>query len=364
MKNFSAFLSKQKYRYSNFKYKVGNWDWLLIMGVILSLELTMFVFSYLNFYSVKKLNIDKNLELILTINGLFSAVLVSYFFNNISLIWSAKKEDYEEAILYSQKITDFRRVLKKLTEYYGIWNNEKATKNLLDFGVFKEIDYYDFKLMSFSDYKPVDQALIEKLTNHQDYSSGATDLYLGMVSLVKDRKSGNIIPDDELYEDYQRKGIYTTNFVDKCIDIGYFGRMWYWFNKDYDFINYNRLSKKSKEYIINALGRINTKYTEKNLDNKLMAEVCNDMQEFHLKELNQLLTNLKTGISGTTLIIFLTLISSLIFGVLLPFFTLFIIDIESVRFTLTNLLIAINFGLLFFFITNLYGFVKKQLKWA
>ena len=363
MKQPTSFTNKLKNWGLNVVYRLKKANWVFILLTVITIELSIFMFCYLRYSSIEKIDVNESLTIILTINGLFSAVLVTYFFNRINQILGFKKEHYDEATLHSQKITDFRRVLKKLTEYYGVWYNEKATKNLLDHGEFKNVDYYDFKLMSFSDYKPVDEEVINKIMDHKDYDGAATDLYLGMISLVHDRKSDNILPDEELYADYQLKGVYTAHFVDKCMDIGYFGRLWYWFNQNYDFINYNSLSSKSKLYIKNALGRINSKYMDKPLGNSLMADVCNDMQEYHLKELHQLLNGLKRGISGMTLLIFIILILSLVFGVLFPFFTYFIFEGE-VRVISTQVLISINFGLTFFFVVNLYTFVKRELIWA
>ena len=61
---------------------------------------------------------------------MFSAILVTYFFNRISITLDSKKEDYNDAVIFSQKITDFSRILKRLTDFYGVWQNDESTKGL------------------------------------------------------------------------------------------------------------------------------------------------------------------------------------------------------------------------------------------
>ena len=306
---------------------------------------------------------ENSLEIILTINGLFSAILVTYFFNRISWILNNKKEIRKEVIEFSQKITEFRRILNELTQYFGVWENDNGTKSLLLQEDYKNIDYYDFKMLSMSDYIPEDKKLIDKLKNDERYIGGQTDLYLGMISLVENRKSKNRFPNDELYKDFQVKGGYSYHFVNKWIEVDHASRLGYYFQKDYQFIHYNRLSVKSKNYILDACIRINPKYAEHALNNELMAEICDDMNEFYFKELFRLLVKLRKGLFGIDLIIFLILLASLVFGVLIPFFTYFVIQGGELKDLLSKLLIAINFGLLFFFVTNLYGIIKKQIVW-
>lgn len=344
-------------------YELESWNWTMILLGIISIQLTILLFVTLNNRSSEPEFTKNSLELILTINGLFSAILVTYFFNRISWILTINKETHEEAIVFSQKITEFRRILKKLTDFYGVWEDDNATKSLLGQKAYKRIDYYDLKMLSISDYQPEEKEAIEKLQKDERYKESQTGLYLGMISLVYDRKSDNIRPGDELYKDYQVKGRYNFEHVQKWVEVDYASRLGYAFQKDYQFIHYGRLSKKSQKYILDACIRINPKYADYELDNKLMSEICDDMNEHYFKELYQLLLDLRKGLSGINLIIFVILISSLVFGVLFPFFTYFMIQDLELKKSLSNLLIGINFGLLFFFVTNLYGIIKKEIIW-
>jgi len=154
-----------KEKTSNF-IEILNKDKKLLYLFIISLEVGLLLFLRLHFFYIK-LDCDKFLELIITVNVLFSAILATYFFNRVSRTLDSKNNFANQAIMYSQKVTDFRRICKILTDYYGIWTNEKATKRLLEGTKFKNIDYYDYKLSSYSDYEPTDIELFKECLSIQ-----------------------------------------------------------------------------------------------------------------------------------------------------------------------------------------------------
>ena len=342
-----------------------NWNWIMICLGIISIELGVLLFISLNNRITQSCFSSDSLELILTINGLFSAILVTYFFNRISWILDLKKETYEDAIKFSQKITEFRRICFKLTQYYGVWADDNATKSLLEHNEYKYIDYYDFKGYYKSDDKPDKGILqvIKELREDGRYKEGISDLFLGMISLVRHRSSRSNERPTELYKDFQKKGVNNFEFIEKSVECNYASTLGYWFQKDYTFINFDALSKKSREYVLDACSRIDIKYRDSELNNELMAEICDDMNEHYFKELYRLLIILRRGLSKFDLLIFSVLIASLIFGVLLPFAVYFIVEISDLKNILTKILIGVNFSLMFFFITNLYGLVRKEIVW-
>jgi hypothetical protein len=330
---------------------------------IISLEVTALLFLRMHFF-YKELDCDKSLELILTVNGLFSAILVTYFFNRISRTLDFKKDDAEEAIIYSQKITDFRRICKILTDYYGIWTNENATKRLLEGTKFKHIDYFDYKLSSFSDYEPVDAQLIEELHNHPNYSESSSDLFLGLISLVENRKVSFYTYDSSLYKDFQRKEIYNYQFIANCVEIDYAGRLAFWFRENGNYIRYENFRSENREDILNAMQRIDKKYIGVELNNSTLAVLCDDMNEFYFKELLKCLENLKEGLSPFNKLIFTILISSLCIGIILPMAFIFALNNSTFKTLTTEIIISLNFFLLFFFVVSLYRIIEKEITWS
>ena len=113
----------------------------------------------------------------MTVNGVLSAILITYLLSRISWLMERKSDVYNRAVLISQKITDFRRILKKLTNNLNVWNNAKQTYFLIDQGKFKHIDFYDYNNKRISDYEPEDSQLIDELYQHNDFSEEQSVLY-------------------------------------------------------------------------------------------------------------------------------------------------------------------------------------------
>ncbi|MFA8451886.1 MAG: hypothetical protein ACEPOW_14420 [Bacteroidales bacterium] len=336
----------------------------MLITSLISLEIILLVFIKLHFYTSTELNTNKSLELILTVNGLFCAILVTYLLNQVSKIIEGKEKLSEQAVFFSQKITDFRRILKRLTDYYGVWENDRGTKSLFLQQKYRHIDFYDFKLMSISEYSPKDAAIIKELEEEENYLGGQSDLYLGMISLVNNRKNTRFLANGELYKHFQTSGIYTYKFVERCMEIDYLSRLGYHFQEGFRYINYGNLGQEHLDYIKECYTRIDKKYSNKPLNNALMADLCDDMHEYYFKELYLLLIELRKGFSSLNILTYLILFCSLFFGILLPFLIYFILEISCLKIFMTEVLIGINLGLLFFFVVNLYYFLKKEIIWA
>ncbi len=351
----------EKLSYGYYFLKYLNWFKLFL--IIITIQVIAFIFTWIHYHNPSTFNVNEGLQLILTVNGLFSAILITHFFNRISWVKDQKKDLIIESEKYSQKITDFRRICRVLTMYYNVWRDDESTKELLEYSIYKHIDYFDYKLESHSEYKSPDHKLIRALVN-DDRHNEMSDLYLAMISLVKNRKDKYQIPDSELYGHYQRKGVYNFRFIEKCVSIEYASRMSYWFNERYSFIHYNRLRDTSKAEILEAACRIDKKYEGSELNDELMKNICEDMHEFYFKELYQNLKVLKQGINGNDRLVYIIITLSLIFGVLLPFLNYFMIQQESLKRMLTEILISVNIGLIFYLITNLGRLINEEITYG
>src|SRR5690606_25430741 len=138
------------------------------------------------------------------------------------------------------------------------------------------------------------------------------------------------------------KGIYKLEFVEKLIELEYFGRLGYWFDGGYHFINYNSISIESKSEITNAIYRINPKYIGRALDNSLMHDVCTDMQEYYVNELYSHLKTLNSAMTPRIRFSLTILISSLLIGVIFPFIAYFLVKDSMEKIVLTEILISLN----------------------
>lgn len=339
-----------------------NLPWLHILVLSICISLSLIVFFVLKYKCFNSFNAENALTNLLTVNGVFSAILITYLFSRITWSKERKLEIYKDAVALSQKITEYRRVLNKLTSYYNVWKNDKSTKSLIHHGEFKTIDFYDYRLSSVSDYKPHNNQLINKLRAHPDFQEGQSTLYLAMVSLVANRNNPNYELQEELYKDFEINGIYNIKVVEKWIDCEIFGTIWYWLDQDYDFMNYIAL-KNDKDYILSAISRINKRYEGQGLSNKLLKEVTDDFNSHYLKELYFRLKELKKGITDLNLIIIILISISLIFGVLIPF-GLLLIQSKTYWFSLlVGIASSINAGLMAYFILRFPTLISKELKW-
>ncbi len=351
----------RKLRMPQLKIKHLPWENFILIAVCSLLSL--YVFYQIRTNPQIKLDAGATLRNLLTINGIFSAILITYLFTRITWSKDRKLELYDEAISLSQKITEFRRILYKLTLYYNVWSEDKYAKKLIDHGKFKHIDFYDYRLKMLRDYKSKDALLIDEFYNHENFSEGISTLYLAMVSLIKNRKSEFLIQ-EELYNDFQHKDLYDFNTVVRWIECGIMSTIWYWLNQNQNWIYYDALSKNDKEYILAAASRINSKHEGKELSNKLLEELAGDMDAHYLKELYSRLRSLKKGIQDLNLLIIILISFSLFFGILVPFLLFLLSSTEFWYSTSVALIASINAGLISYFILKFPFLINKELKWV
>ena len=358
---------KDKYHKLQFRIRrlfssIENLPWLHISILVICLSISITVFLLLKYKCFKTIDTSSTLTNLLTANGVFSAILITYLFSRITWSKERKLEIFKTAISLSQKITEYRRILNKLTSYYNVWTNDKSTKSLIDYGKFKPIDFYDYRLSSISDYEPNNYQLIKEFREHTDFSEGLSTLYLAMVSLVKNRNNPDYEWQEELYKDFEINGIYNIKIVEKWIDCRIFGTIWYWLDQDYNFINYTAL-RNDNEYILSAISRIDKKYEGQPLSNKLLKEITDDFSSHYLNELYMRLKELKKGITDLNLIIIVLISFSLIFGVLIPF-SLLLIKTTAYWFSfLVGIVASVNTGLISYFILRFPTLISKELKW-
>ncbi|OFX39080.1 MAG: hypothetical protein A2X08_03790 [Bacteroidetes bacterium GWA2_32_17] len=361
---------KKKYRKIRLKiintyYMFKSLPWKHICVLFFCLFLTLTIFYLLSANCFKTFDTNNTLTNLLTVNAVFSAILITYLFSRITWSKERKLEVYKEANSLSQKITDFRRILNKLTTYYNIWDSDNSTKSLIDHGEYRQIDFYDYRMSSISDYEPHNQELINEFRKHKDYNEGISTLYLAMVSLVRNRNNPHFEFHEELYSDFELNGLYNIKVIEKWLNCEIFGMIWFWLDKDRDnhFINYIAL-RNDNEFILEAAKRINKKYEGQELNNKLLKELSEEFNSHYLKELYIRLKELKKGVTDLNLLIIVLITISLFFGVLLPF-ALLLVQAKTFWFSFIVAIVAsINTGLIAYFILRFPTLINRELKWT
>jgi len=336
--------------------------WGEIAALFVSSFFAFLVFHQLKTTCFKTFDATSVLTNLMTINGVFSAILITYLFSRVTWTKDRKLECYKETISLSQKITEFRRIAFKLTSYFNVWDDDKSTVNLIDHGKFKNIDFYDFRLKSIRNYVCKDDSLIEELWKHPDFSEGRTTLYLAMVSLVRNRKRKFEILEENLLSDYETKGKYDIRVVERWLDCQIFNTIWYWLDKNPSWINYNVLKNDGK-FILDAAVKFDEKYKGHELNNELLKNISNDISTYQLRELYILLKDLKKGIQKINLALIILISLSLFFGVLIPFSLMLTNSKESWFTFLVALTASINTWLISYFIIKFPFLINKELKW-
>jgi hypothetical protein len=282
----------------------------------------IFVFNMVSYqirrYFVNAIEVNTILSNLLVINGVFSAILLTYLFSRITWSKDRKYEALKDAFVLSQKLTEFRRILNTLIGYYNVWQDDNATKSLFDSGKYRTVDYCDFRSQSLREPSPKDSPLIDELKKEQRFSEGISTLYLAMISLVKDRRRTDFHYQEELQNDYEFKGLYDIRALGKWIDQGIFGTIWYRLNSENPWIRYSALDKKRIKYIHDCAVRINSKYESYTVDNTLIKELAGDFNEKYAHELYEQLVYLKKGIRGINVMLVILISCSLLIGVLCP----------------------------------------------
>lgn len=351
-------------RLHNLLFDIKHFPWLHVIVILFCVAISVAVFYLFSYNRFKAIDTNSVLTNLLTVNAVFSAILITYLFSRITWSKDRKLETLKEAINLSQKVTEFRRILNKLTYYYEVWTDDDATKSLIDHGKFKHIDFYDYRLSMISDYEPKNKELIRELYDHENFREGRSTLYLAMVSLVRNRNNPRYEFHEELYKDFEYNGLYNIKAVEKWLDCEIFGTIWYWLDRNYSYINYHALSNEDKNYILSAASRIHKKYQRHELNNELIKELSDDFSSHYLKELYIRLKELKKGVTDLNLLILTLITVSLVFGVLLPFILLLVPSKSIWHGILIAVLAAINSGFISYFILRFPTLITKELKWT
>lgn len=353
---------KSKLITKRYYHIIKNLPWWHILILFICIFIATTIFLLLKIKNFKNFEAFETMTNLLTVNAVFSAILISYLFSRITWSKDRKLEIYKEAVSFSQKVTEYRRILNKLTMYYQVWDSDKATKSLIDYSKFRNIDFYEYRLYRISDYEPSTKALIDELSRHEDFEEGQSTLYLAMVSLVRNRKNPHHQIQHELYKDFELDGLYNIRIVEKWVQCGIFGTIWYWLDQNGNYINYNAI-RREWDYILSAASRINKKYEGRELNNELLKDITDDFSSYYIDELYLRLKELKKGITNLNLTIIILITISTFFGILLPF-TFLLIASKTFEFSFFAAVVAsINAGLIAYFVLRFPLLIRNELKW-
>lgn len=333
-------------------------DWLMIVVSIETVASLYFLYSNGTLTLPEETSILRD---ILTINGVFSSILITYLLTRLSWLIEKKQQLHSEAIEHSQKVTEFRRILFRLTRYYNVWHSDAATKALIDHGKYEHLDFHDYRQHWSKDEDPETYQLVDDLMHDPNFLESTTAVYLAMISLIENRKAEGYQYQEELHNDFQYNGTYTLEAVERWNECGLLDSIWYWMNADYKFIQFEKLGNHFDEIQASAM-RINSRYQGETLSNKLIEDMSNDVR-IHLVHLHKVLLTLRKGLTGWNRMIMVLITTSLLVGVLAPFI---LVQVKNESFwyqKAVTLVSSINLGLIVYFLLKFPLMISRELKW-
>jgi hypothetical protein len=338
-------------------------SWMDLVFLSLAFVVGLSVYHSVKVGHLKKFDPNSVLSNLLVINGVFSAVLMTYLFSRVGWVKEQKHDMLKEAQDISQKITEFRRILYILTRYYNVWASDKSTKSLLDLGKYSSVEYWELesRYMRLRDKRK--QALIDELVHESEYDEGMSMLYSAMLSLVFLKGREHFRFESELYHRFEFKAVYAPKLVKRWIEHTYFGKIWYWMNYDVKWINYYALSETERMKIKEAAVRLDPKYANYEVNNDLIEDIAGSFNSYYLEELQDLLVPLTQGIRSLNLLITFLICCSLFFGVLIPLILLLVFSADSSIFREWVAAVgAVNAALIFYFLLKFPFLIHKELR--
>ncbi len=348
--------------FRKFILKAKRLNWFDLFLIIVSGIITYWVTTKINCFPPKSFNSKDIIITLITINGIFSAILMTHLFSRVAWTKSRKLELYNESIKLSQKVTNFRRIAKTLTDYYQVWQNDDFTKTLFDHNKYKHLDLYDLRRNILSEDRTNEYDLVHELYHDANFSEGISTAYLALVSLAKNRKADSYFQND-IYKDFDdNRRIYPLSIVERWLACELMSSIWYWLNNNNHYINYQALSSNHRKYILEAATKINSKYANYTLNDELIREIADDMGSHYLPELCSNIRDCEKGINGIDLSITILVFLSMIFGIFIPFVLLLTATEEIWYNCKVAIISSVNLWIISYFIMKFPFLITREVK--
>ena len=276
------------------------------MNIILFLSgLILILLLLYNNVEINVGNINNVISYIISSSSIFAGILVSYLIFKITIEKNERTARLPEIKQLFDKVSSLRKFLHIIFANKSSFFKEKSKIMIKDFDInypnFKYQDLHESSIMADYNYNPVLQAyiVIKQIVDY-DAISNKTWFY-----------SHN----NDMEKSYTLEDIY---------DFGYASSYLYtWFDYNYSEIE-NHLNFSFKDSDIKDMKgwvlRIDKKFTSKNIDNQLIANLGTDFDNIYFPQLIKLLekNNQKMSVIFDWLLKYLFLI--ILFGTIFPIF--------------------------------------------
>lgn len=283
----------------------------------------MITFSILLWlFNNQSLNTNQDLESkilsnIFDFSAIFSGLLIAFIIGKVFQLRNENLKRKEKIDIISNKITHLRRICKTLLSNWQIWSDirDPLSKH-------KDLRYFDFyrsilvkphltsskKVSKFLDDEHIKTETVSKFfLALKDISLSDYSRYLG----------GELI----LYDEYDRNIDYPLELLELWAHSNIANQFWYCLierrsvSEHYFFLN--NLNQDDSRQIKRLCEKIDSKYSNRELNHELLSDIGNDFDQYYLPEIFNLsyINNLaNNSISFTSNI----LIVVILMGVLVP----------------------------------------------
>lgn len=305
---------------------------------------------------------DKILSNIFDFSAIFSGLLIAFIIGKVFQLRNENISRKERIDHISNKITNFRRICSIILNTWQVWSKE-VTEPL---SKHRNLSYFDFYKSRFVEPYPESLEKVSKFFSDADLKTETVSkFYLALkdIELRDDaRYLGGVLI---LYDNYDRNVNYPSELLELWADSNCANEFWYCLidNKDiakkYFFLN--NLSQEDKDRILNLSKKIDSKYQDRHLNEKLLSDLGEDFSQYYFYEILNL--TLLTDFSYSSIRFMSNILGGVMLtGVLVPLILLsFEIKFE-VKYYLTYICVILMILVLLWFILKIKRILLNELK--
>jgi hypothetical protein len=292
-----------------------------IIGVLLAIPLFVFPAP-----SDRILNIQNYL---ITVGGIISAFVIAYLSGKIFNLRTERENRQVKINKYGRKLTTFRRLLFYVMHSRNFWVYYDDISKFK-----KKYPHLNYERLHGQGEDELRRAF---WLDEKDLESSTVDLYLAMEAIYGDLDAPGIpwALDKSVSFDYSLDDL--TKYHDPS------NQIWYYLDGRYGKHGAGRFNDEGiwvlyEKYIPDTFSKISSKFKGKDFHRLILAEIASKFYGQYIPKMYELIQK-NTGIPRSLIITFYSLLSIMLFGVMLPIF------IQSLSIT-----IGLNIFLTLFFV--------------
>ena len=322
----------------------------ILVSVLISLTIYILLFCKLCSQSNFTLALASSKDIILTIAGLLSGIIMAYLTSKVLQLREERMVNLPQINELTQKVHKFRSIINKILSTDLL---PQAGRNIVD-TKYKGLTFFDYKEILFVGSKPSE---LSTKYSQDTHCGGISNLYLELRSFVP---KGHQF-DETLYSEFEISKFYETLLLEKWVKYDCGNGLWYYFDNEYAIyknkFNFNIYQEYQKEILMLCLQIDKERYQGMQFDNQLLAKLGTQMHSDIIPKLFKAQLSIEKGLPVIINYLFSIFVLLVLLGVIIPLlsnlFTLCPVwDIISISGTI---------GICSYIILSFYGFMKQEI---